>query len=623
MNLFIVGFNLPKEYRERIQNKILKMIKIYPFLDIDTIWNRTSKCNIVTSASMQSNKNICVPRQYLIENETEALLYCGLPINGRNTFSAHRSDELLKNWGSLLEDLEGMFCIVRIIYHPIPKVEVITDLLGMEHVFYYHEKDFWLLSNSARLIEEVSKKSSLDMVGASLFLSAGAVDDNRSLRKEIKLIPGGEHWILETGKNELKKVKYYCPGNLAKIKHKKFQKRDFQVLSEDLIETMQGLRNSFSHLTCAITGGRDTRMLASLVLRAGLPVKYYTFGEFSGTDARIASKIAKAIGIPYQFIEIGATEVINQWEALSEQIVRQTDGMGNINEIPSILANHVLCKEKRIVDLGGSGGQIAKGFYSTKSLKLYLNDFSLDSMKDYLGRRVISDHGGLINREGVKVARDYVHRFVNEYSDYGFSPADIPDVFMIFSRIRRRRGINKRALVGYQDFFTPFICRKFLEATFAFSPYQRCLQPIHYNLIQLNCFELHSIPFDKGSWINQNLFYNLLQDIANTICRKGPFCKKKYNNGALQKNNKFGKEHMATDMFDQKKWFQAKRREVREMCLDKKNSPIWGIVNRSAFEKITDTHTNPEELKSFGFYITQFYRIATLFYYEKSLEEPF
>ena len=79
------------------------------------------------------------------------------------------------------------------------------------------------------------------------------------------------------------------------------------------------------------------------------------------------------------------------------------------------------------------------------------------------------------------------------------------------------------------------------------------------------------------------------------------------------------KTHTATDMFDNVGWFKAKREEVREFCLDQKDSLIWDFVNRSLFEKITSETADPAELSQYGAYITLFYRIATLFYYERNL----
>ena len=82
-----------------------------------------------------------------------------------------------------------------------------------------------------------------------------------------------------------------------------------------------------------------------------------------------------------------------------------------------------------------------------------------------------------------------------------------------------------------------------------------------------------------------------------------------------QSMNFSSKTHTATDMFDNERWFKAKREQVREFCLDQNDSLIWDFVNRSVFEKITSPHTDSANCSKYGPYITLFYRIATLFYY--------
>ena len=77
--------------------------------------------------------------------------------------------------------------------------------------------------------------------------------------------------------------------------------------------------------------------------------------------------------------------------------------------------------------------------------------------------------------------------------------------------------------------------------------------------------------------------------------------------------------HTATDMFDNVAWFKAKREPIREFCMDQKYSRIWDFVDRASFEKITSPASDPVELSRYGTYITLFYRIATLFYYENSI----
>ena len=65
--------------------------------------------------------------------------------------------------------------------------------------------------------------------------------------------------------------------------------------------------------------------------------------------------------------------------------------------------------------------------------------------------------------------------------------------------------------------------------------------------------------------------------------------------------------------FDRTRWLEAKREQVREVCLSQTDSALWGFVDRPLFERITSPATNPADRSRCG---SALYNIATLFYYE-------
>jgi len=626
MNLFIVGWKLPEEHCSRVLSELQRMTEIYPQLDPKTIWHHSSTNGSIFAASMHTDDQAAAPRRYVIQNDNEVVFFSGLPVNSMGSYPAHSAEALSSHWSELTETLEGMFCIIRASHNPPASLELLTDIIGMEQVFYYHQDNLWLISNNVRLIERTSKKSTLDPLGISLFLNTGWVGDDCTLRSNIRVIPGGQHWIWKEGDSEPRQQNYYNPTRLARLPHKALTPKYLKQISDSLIQTLQSLNQGFEQITCALTGGRDTRFVTSLLIHTGLPVHYYTFGEPSGTDRKIAALIADIINLPYKFVSIEVRDIMENWDTLCEQIISQSDGMANIDGIPGVIASLSLKSGFLRLDLGGTGGPISKGLYSTPDLNLFLNKYDITSIKRYLANQIVSDYGGLLNREGVELARDSIYRFVTKYTDYGFNPVDIPDVFYLYSNLPRRRGINKRALVQYQDFFSPFFCRSFIEATFSLPAYQRCLEPLHYHIINFLSPKLHRIPsssshthIDKYCWYNQHPIIYLIQYYEKRMHSRIQRRIRKYLKNDRTTKEKDKVQHMGTDMFDQTSWFNAKRDQIGAMCLDNNHSLIWQFVNRSNFEKITSLKTDTAELFKYKFYITQFFRIATLFYYERYL----
>ena len=618
MNLFIVGWNMPEGHRSRVLAELQKMTGIYPKLDARTIWHHSSTNGSIFAASMHTDDHAAAPRQYVTKGEDQVVFYSGLPINSTGKFAAHRAEALSSHWDQLTEDLEGMYCIIRVVDTP-SRLELLTDITGMEQVYYFHQGDLWLISNSVRLIERVCKLSALDPLGVSLFLSTSWVWDDRTLLSDIRVIPAGQHWIWKEGVDEPDRDCYFKPSELARLRHKKFTAAHYKLLADNLTQSLRILNQSFDNMICALTGGRDTRFVTALLIHAGLPVQYYTFGEKSGTDAKIAKQIAETFNLDYKLMNISVSDVLNNWDQVCRQIVLQGDGMVIIDVIPSMLSCQALHNGHLHIDLGGTGGELAKGFYSTPDLNLFFNGYDIAQMQHSLTRKIIKDGGGIIRQEAIELARNCMHNFVTQYSDYGFTLNDIPDVFFLYSRLRRKRGSNKRVYMQLQDFFSPFITRALIEAVFSMPAAQRYTEPFHYNLIRLLSPDLHRIPLDKGHWRPQNSVTHLVNLYRNRMLNRA-----KQRISSILSTDSGSKKaskplHSATDMFDQTKWFEARREQVREFCLDKKDSFIWHFVDRSLFEKITAPAADPTDFSKHGLYVGLFYRIATLFYYERSI----
>jgi hypothetical protein len=66
-------------------------------------------------------------------------------------------------------------------------------------------------------------------------------------------------------------------------------------------------------------------------------------------------------------------------------------------------------------------------------------------------------------------------------------------------------------------------------------------------------------------------------------------------------------------MFDRLGWLESKREEIREISLSQKDSLIWELVDRSMFERITSSSTDPKERSHL---LKGIFHIATLFYYD-------
>ena len=258
MNLFVVAWNLPKERDAEVLAELQRMAEIYPRLDPKTIWHRRNVSGSLFTASMHTADHAAAPRRYVTQNDDEVVFYSGLPVNSTGSYPAHHAEALSSHWDQLTENLEGMFCIVRATDSP-SRLELLNDVIGMEQVFYYHQDNLWLISNSVNLIARIVGDLSLDPLGISLYSIMGYVGDDRTLLAGIRVIPGGQYWRWKEDDTEPSQQSYCKPSRFALQPRRNLTSSYFHRLADDLSGNLRILSQSFDNITCALTGGRDTR----------------------------------------------------------------------------------------------------------------------------------------------------------------------------------------------------------------------------------------------------------------------------------------------------------------------------------------------------------------------------
>lgn len=609
MNVFVITLNLPKERKSLVAEELLKMAAIYPHLGTDTLCEWHSACGTIISACMHTADELSAPRRYVSQNNKQVVLYSGLPVNPAGDFPAHQADALAANWTRLDHALEGMYSLARITEDPL-QLEIQTDILGFENVFYYNQGDIWLFSNSVRLIQRIYKPCSLDPLGMSMFLAMNWVGSDHTLRTGIKKIPGGQRWTWHKGDHRPKEHDYYPASNLVNQPARKLDQDTVKQLANDLMQPLNSLVKDFDTITCSLTGGRDSRLITALMVNASVSAHYYTYGNPSGGDAEIAAQICQKLNLPYEILGTDAADIKSGWDTAARQIAMRGDGM-----YPLQLITGTVAFSKREIDhlnirIWGVGGEIARGHYSTP--RLFLNKPSVADMQHYMATRLTSNYGDLIREEGVSQAQKYIHQFVSKYADYGFAPLDIPDAFYTYERVGRRAGNNIRTSMPFHDSFSPYCTRPFVEAAFAVSALQRCTEPLHYSLTRLLSPELHRMPFLNKPWPIQSAALYLLGELGKI--KLNNLQRRLQRLTGIEKRGNIIKSHLATDtMFNRAEWLEAKREEIRDVCLSHEDSPIWDIADRLLFERITSVKYDPAERSR---HMKNIFHIATLFYYD-------
>jgi hypothetical protein len=261
-------------------------------------------------------------------------------------------------------------------------------------------------------------------------------------------------------------------------------------------------------------------------------------------------------------------------------------------------------------------------------------------LKSYLASKFIKTHSGIVRAEAVEVVKEYISRSVERYRGVGVSLDDVADIFYLYERVGSRGRCNVRCTMPAQDLYSPFTSRAFIEAVYSVPVLQRPTEPFHYGLTYLLSPELHALPFEKdnagyrkSSWRSQRPVVNLasmvgskmreeardtLRSLAPPVARD--LLRRAKPRGRARAPRANGGAPSQPPARDRGYWFQAKREEIREMCLDCSNSAIWNYVDRAKFEEYTAIPGGPPLQKSA--YLGGLYIALTMFCYETFNRAP-
>lgn len=585
MNLFLLAWNLPEDQVPCILSEIRKMREIYQLLDPNTIWS-FGQGKPVFAASMHTANHTAAPRTYVKQSEHEVVLYEGCLVDRTGNFNAHDAEALSVNWDYLPNSLEGQFVTARVCQNP-PSIEIVNDALGICPVYYQRLDNTWLISNSAKLLGRISNATEFDPLGVSLFLCWGWAGSDRTLRRGIRVIPGGQHWKWEEGRTEPQRVTYFDRAKLSHKRKGKLSQTNVEKLAYELRQSCKNLAQSFSPLQSPLTAGRDSRLIAALLLKEKIDAEYFTQGRQENLDVRVGTQLARHFNLPHKILwrETEKNTIIECWENAGKQLIQQNDGMVSLAHVN--LRKQPLELERLGVELSGAGGEIARGFYT--SARFFLGGHNADSVQQYLARRLTGNRKELLHQESIVMMEKYLKSFVQQVIEEGFSPIDVPDVFYTYERVRRWAGINISANQN-KDVFAPFCIRPFIETAFSISVQRRYSESLHYQLLYYLVPELHSFPFAK-KWPHQQPQINITFELKKLFSR---FLFQK-----LGRRVGMPMKQVVTNETVKWPWFEANRSLIRELCLDQSNSLLWDFVDRSKFESITSSEIKPSERQRF------------------------
>ena len=239
-------------------------------------------------------------------------------------------------------------------------VTLFNDRYGLHRIYYHEAKEAFYFAAEAKAILEVCPElRSPDWQGLGELVSCGCVLEDRTVFKDVHVLPCAAAWVFRGGAIERKQC-YFSPReweNQSPLEPEPFYQEVRQIFERNLPRYFNGPER----IGLSLTGGLDTRTILAWHKPAPGSLPCYTFGGSyrECRDVRIARQVAQACGQSHEVIPVG-TEFLSRFPHYAERAVYLTDGCAGVNHSPDLYVNELARQIAPVRMTGNYGDQILR-----------------------------------------------------------------------------------------------------------------------------------------------------------------------------------------------------------------------------------------------------------------------
>jgi asparagine synthase (glutamine-hydrolysing) len=205
-------------------------------------------------------------------------------------------------------------------------VTLFNDRYGMHRICYHESKDAFYFAAEAKAILAVRPELRRpDPKSLGEFVALSCVLENRTIFKDVHVLPAASAWTFRNGVLETKRT-YFEPSEWEAqplLDSESYYRELRDVFSRNLPRYFDGNEQ----VAIALTGGLDTRAIMAWHRAASGSLPCYTFGGAlrDSQDVILARRIARECGQSHQVITIGE-EFLSGFPRYAERSVYLTEG---------------------------------------------------------------------------------------------------------------------------------------------------------------------------------------------------------------------------------------------------------------------------------------------------------
>jgi asparagine synthase (glutamine-hydrolysing) len=245
-------------------------------------------------------------------------------------------------------------------------ITLFNDRYGMHRLYYHESADtFYFAGEAKAILSTLPELREVDSRGLGEFISCGCVLENRTLFKDIHVMPAGASWVFRNGRL-LKRNKYFQPEEW-KNQEPLDSKHYYQQLSEFFSKNLPRYFAGSEPIGMSLTGGLDTRMIMAWQTFAPGSLQCYSFGGMfrECQDVQLARRVAQLCRQPYSVIPV-ASEFLSRFADYADRTVYLTDGCAPVTRASDLYANRRAADIAPVRMTGNYGSEILRHLVAFK-----------------------------------------------------------------------------------------------------------------------------------------------------------------------------------------------------------------------------------------------------------------
>jgi len=265
-----------------------------------------------------------------------------------------------ENGIDFLQNLNGWFSGI-LLDIGADKVFLFNDRYGMQRIFYYEGKGAFYFSSEAKALLKICPElREIDMKGLGEYLSCNSVLENRTLFKNIFLLPGASAWEFKPDGS----LSRECYFKTETWENQPWLEKEFfyEKLKDTISKILPRYFRTNQKISISLTGGLDTRVIMANIDMAAGKFPCYTFGGMYRDcyDVKVARKVAEACQQTHRTLYLDKI-FLSDFPKYAEKTVYISDGYCGVSSSYEVYLNNLARDIATIRITGNYGGEILRG----------------------------------------------------------------------------------------------------------------------------------------------------------------------------------------------------------------------------------------------------------------------